>query len=175
MGKRSSFTRRPRDFYPSPREVVAPLAPHLPAGVRYCEPCAGDGSLVRHLNAIGHDCVAAYDIEPMDDEVNRLDASFLSPADLGAAEMIITNPPWERKCMHNLISRFLCLEVPTWLLFDADWSFTAQASEYLPYVAKIVAVGRVKWIPGSASNGMDPAAWYLFDGRHAGHTLFFGK
>ena len=39
MGKRSSFERRERDFYPTPRAAVLPLIPHL-RGIRtFAEPC----------------------------------------------------------------------------------------------------------------------------------------
>ena len=39
MGKRSSFERIPRDFYPTPFAAVPPLIPHL-RGVRtFAEPC----------------------------------------------------------------------------------------------------------------------------------------
>jgi len=34
MGKRSSFERAPRDFYPTPAEAVTPLLAHLPAACR---------------------------------------------------------------------------------------------------------------------------------------------
>jgi len=30
---------------------------------------------------------------------------------------------------------------------------------------KVVAVGRVKWIPDSASQGKDNASWYFFNNR----------
>ena len=51
MGKRSSYERRPADFYPTPRAAVAPLIPHL-RGVRtFAELCAGDGALVRLLES----------------------------------------------------------------------------------------------------------------------------
>jgi hypothetical protein len=39
MGKRSSFERIPRDFYPTPYAAVPPLIPHL-RGIRtFAEPC----------------------------------------------------------------------------------------------------------------------------------------
>jgi hypothetical protein len=45
MSKRASqFKRRPRDFYPIPVAAVSPLLRHLPNGVRFDEPCAGDGA-----------------------------------------------------------------------------------------------------------------------------------
>ena len=62
MGKRSSFERRPGDFYPTPRAAVLPLIPRL-RGVRtFAEPCCGDGALVRHLESFGLRCVYAGDI-----------------------------------------------------------------------------------------------------------------
>ena len=57
MGKRSGFERIPRDFYPTPAAAVLPLIPHL-RGIRsFAEPCAGDGTLVRHLESYGLRCV----------------------------------------------------------------------------------------------------------------------
>ena len=56
MGKRSSFERIPRDFYPTPIAAVPPLIPHL-SGIRtFAEPCCGDGALVRHLESFGLRC-----------------------------------------------------------------------------------------------------------------------
>ena len=46
MGKRSDFERKPRDFYPTPREAIEPLIPHLPETGLFAEPCAGDGRLI---------------------------------------------------------------------------------------------------------------------------------
>jgi hypothetical protein len=66
VGKRSDFERRERDFYPTPYEAVLPLLPHLPERVRFIEPCAGDGRLVRHLERHGHHCIDAFDLEPQD-------------------------------------------------------------------------------------------------------------
>ena len=49
MGKRSTFSRRANDAYPTPIEAVRPLVPHLRGMHIFAEPCAGDGALVRHL------------------------------------------------------------------------------------------------------------------------------
>ena len=46
MGKRSDFKRRERDFYPTPREALLPLLPHIKGVRRFREPCAGAGDLV---------------------------------------------------------------------------------------------------------------------------------
>ena len=71
MGKRSSFERRPGDFYPTPRAAVVPLIPYL-RGIRsFAEPCAGDGALVRHLESFGLRCVYAGDISSGQDALAR--------------------------------------------------------------------------------------------------------
>ena len=88
MGKRSNFERREADFYPTPRAAVVPLIPYL-RGIRtFAEPCAGDGDLVRHLEAFGLRCVYAGDIRSGQDAL-ALDY-------YGAVDAIITNPPWSR-------------------------------------------------------------------------------
>ena len=105
MSKRSAnFERNPRDYYPTPYKAVKPLLPFLPAGIKYCEPCAGAGHLIKHIN--GHaECVASYDIEPQVDWIERHDATFLRKDDLKGASVIITNPPWERTVLHQIIDR----------------------------------------------------------------------
>lgn len=159
MGKRSNFERVERDFYPTPPEAVAPLLAHLAPGTIFMEPCAGDGALVRALEAAGHACVAAIDIEPQAPNVSRADA-LRDP--LPDVPMFITNPPWAREVLHPLIVR-LSDAAPTWLLFDADWMHTVQAAPFKPRLREIVSVGRVKWIADSDSTGKDNCAWYLFD------------
>ena len=87
--------------------------------------------------------------------------------------MIITNPPWSRPVLHQLIDhlRQLC---PTWLLFDANWAHTQQAAAHLRFCSRIVSVGRVKWIEGTAMTGKDDAAWFRFEAFEC-QTMFVGK
>lgn len=171
MGKRSDFERVPRDFYPTPYEAVLPLLPHLPEGLWYAEPCAGDGSLIDHLSRHGHTCETAYDIEPRRSDVVQGDAITGSQ---GFAHAFITNPPWDRKLLHPIISS-LASQAPTWLLFDADWMHTRQSAPFMPLLRKIVSVGRVKWIPDSKMTGKDNCAWYLFDASASGPIEFVGR
>lgn len=171
MGKRSDFERVPRDFYPTPREAVLPLIPHLPAGAMFIEPCAGDGRLIDHLAAFGHVCIFASDIEPRAEGIHQRDATQLR---LGQADFAITNPPWDRKVLHPIIAN-LSARLPTWLLFDSDWMHTRQAAPYLPWLRKIVSVGRVKWIPDSPFTGKDNCCWYLFDQNSASPAQFIGR
>ena len=174
MGKRSSFARRERDFYPTPAEAVTPLLPHLPAGTTFIEPCAGDGALVKHLAAFGHYCVRALDIEPQGVAIEKADALTDDGLHRWQADYIITNPPWSRPVLHQMIAKFSSI-MPTWLLFDAEWMHTRQSAPYMPMLRKVVSVGRVKWIPDSKMTGKDSAAWHLFDAKRHGATEFVGR
>jgi hypothetical protein len=98
MGKRSRFERRPADFYPTPRAAVLPLVPHL-RGIRtFAEPCCGDRALVRNLESFGLRCIHSGDIATGQDA--------LACNDYGAPDLIITNPPYARELMHQLIQHF---------------------------------------------------------------------
>jgi hypothetical protein len=174
MGKRSDFERKRLDFYPTPYAALKPLLRHLPPRVDFAEPCGGNGRLIDMLEAEGHKCVAAFDVEPRRDDIKLGDASFMTQADIGTAQMIITNPPWDRTPLHQIIQRGMAL-APTWLLFDADWMHTRQATPYLPYCRRIVSVGRVKWIEDSDTAGKDNCCWYMFDGRISGFPHFYGR
>jgi hypothetical protein len=160
MGKRSNFERIEKDFYRTPWEAVLPLLSHLPGNIRYIEPCCGDGALIGHLN---RNCVRSFDLET-DARAYRLDTD---------ADYFITNPPWTREVLHPIIEN-LCEQLPTWLLFDADWMHTKQSSELMVHCSTIVSVGRVKWIPGSKMTGKDNCCWYLFH-KGTNGTRFVGR
>ena len=126
-------------------------------------PCAGDGALVRHLESFGLRCVYAGDI--------RTGQDALALDHYGAADAIITNPPYTRELMHRLIAHFQRI-APTWLLLDFDWSATQQAAPFMPHCSDIVVLARLKWIEGSKDTGKDNHAWYRFDARHSGGPVF---
>lgn len=174
MGKRSNYKPHRLDLYPTPEHAVLPLLPHLPKGSYYAEPCAGDGALIRILQKHGHKCVAAYDVEPRHKIVQQADAVFLNKEDMRRANFVITNPPWGRHVVHQIIERSFFWG-PTWLLMDADWAHTKQAAPYLPHCKKIVSIGRVKWIEDSKSVGKDNSCWYLFDFNDPQPTIFVGQ
>lgn len=171
MGKRSDFERVPRDFYPTPVEAVRPLLPHLPPQTVFAEPCAGDGALIRHLEAAGHQCAVAWDIEPQDERIDQRDALCSIAANV---DCYVTNPPWSRDTLHPLIE-WLSAQLPTWLLFDADWMHTRQSVPFMAHCRKIVSVGRVKWIPDSPFTGKDNCCWYLFDQTSEAPAQFVGR
>ena len=177
MGKRSNFERVDRDYYPTPLAAVEPLIDHLPYAFDYVEPCAGDGRLVSHIGSLtqGHgQCIFMSDIEPQAEGIYQNDALSLSFGGYGVVDMCITNPPWDRSFLHPFIDHWIEI-CPTWLLFDADWMHTKQSSVLMTYCAKVVSVGRVKWIEGSKSSGKDNCAWYLFDRNKLGPTEFYGR
>lgn len=174
MGKRSSFERKPRDYYPTPLEAVVPLVPHLPAtSVLYHEPCAGNGALITHLATLAPHvlCYGATDISPDACHIYKQDALTL---DKCLGEMFITNPPWRWDILDPLITHLSTL-APVWLLLNADQMHNKRVSPHLKRCVKIVSVGRVKWEPDSKGTGMENAAWYLFDQRHTGATEFYGR
>ena len=173
MGKRSNFERHPRGLYPIPKSALRPLLPHLPTTVRFDEPCAGEGALVRHLEAEGHSLGAASDIQPMAAGIVTSDACNIEQC---TSEMFITNPPWPEPSRRGdptlSILMHLSSLAPTWLLLPADFAHNVYFHKVASRCRKIVSVGRVKWIPGTKGPGKDNAAWYLFDETHGGHTHF---
>lgn len=159
MGKRSNFPRRKNDLYSTwdPRAVAA-LLPHLGPNTRFYEPCAGDGVLADQLVEKGHICLGMSDIEPSSPFVHPMDALAITGT---SADFFITNPPWTRSLLHQLIVHLPAI-APTWLLFDADWAHSKQAIPFMPKCRRIVSVGRLRWIKGSAHDAKDNCAWYLF-------------
>jgi hypothetical protein len=167
MGKRSNFERVEKDFYKTPPVAVLPLIPFLIQGSSYAEPCAGDWDLIYALKKHGFHCTYAGDIRDGRDAFDWVDG--------GEADYIVTNPPWTRNVLHDLIVHFSD-QLPTWLLFDADWVHTKQSIPFLPRLRTIVSVGRVKWFWDSKQTGKDNVAWYEFDKPDPDYqTKFYGR
>jgi hypothetical protein len=173
VGKRSNFERREADFYPTPQAAVVPLIPYLRKTRTFAEPCAGDGDLIRHLEAHGLRCVYAGDI--------RTGQDALAVDSYGVVDAIITNPPFKypedpkhsTRLLFDLIRHFLGRGVPCWLLMPHDWSANKGSTPYLRHCSDIVPVGRVQWIPNSEHKaGYENSCWYGFDARHANGPVF---
>lgn len=171
MGKRSEFERNPRDFYVTPRPAVVPLLPYLNTDEAFDEPCAGNGALAQILMNFGFTCKAVSDIEPQNPHIVQGDALDLTAI---VGDIFITNPPWDRKILHPLITHLSDI-APTWLLFDADWPHTKQSAPYMLRCRKIISIGRIKWFPDSKMTGKDNCAWYLFDKDNTEPTIFIGR
>jgi hypothetical protein len=180
MGKRSNFVRIDKDSYDTPIGGVHSLVPHLPDRFRYWEPCAGKGQLIDAINALHPNaaCIMRSDVAPRRDDILQWDAlNAAGMSKLPQFDLIITNPPWSRPILHEMIAIFAEI-APTWLLFDADWMHTKQSSPYMDYCQKVVSIGRIKWFPDSPHTGKDNCCWYLFD-KHSGHdgnfTIFIPR
>lgn len=152
MGKRSDFPKIGKDAYMTtdPRAVRPLLDYYQNSYFTYYEPCVGNGDLVNLLTPIGK-CVGSSDTE-MDARKYQYETD---------AKYFVTNPPWTREILHPIIEN-LRTQLPTWLLFDSDWMFTAQSSPYMQYCKLVLPIGRLKWIPGTTDVGKDNCAWYLF-------------
>lgn len=186
MGKRSDFEKVDKDFYPTPYEAVLPLVPFLPRKRFYfAEPAAGDGRLIDHMYTATNSasqCPFSCDLDPQGPGILQKNALHVNMNDVAACDLIITNPPWSRDkksgfILHRMIEHFSDLK-PTWLLFDADWLFTKQATPFLDRCVAVVSIGRVKWIEGSKMTGKDNCQWALFrrDAREVTEgPVLFGK
>jgi hypothetical protein len=159
MGKRSNLSvagANPKDFWATPAAAVEPLLAHLgDAPIKFVEPCAGDGALVRALTERGHTCLLASDLEPRAEGIEKADALDVKRA----GNAVITNPPYTRKLVYPLIRHWLSEPGDTWLLIPSDWLFNLWFAPFAPHVHEIVPVGRVKWIAGSPSMGMENSTW----------------
>lgn len=176
IGKRSDFEKRPRDFYPTPLKAVEVLKGHLPDAFTFCEPCAGNGALVEHLEGLfsGALCVLPMDVEPQVEWIVEGDANSLSSQDLEHSQLIITNPPFTWSVLKPLMDKWISLR-PTVLLLPADFLHNQRFAPYLKYCTKIVSIGRVKWIEDSKTAGVDNYVWAFFDQSNQAPTNFYGR
>lgn len=175
IGKRSNFERVERDFYPTPKEAVTPLRSVLQA-VWFCEPCAGDGSLVKHLESSipGAVCILATDIEPQQDWILSVDANTLTGEQLLNCDMVITNPPFSWHMLEPLLTRWIDL-LPTLVLLPADFMHNRRSQKFMRNCKWILPIGRVKWIADSTMSGKENYCWYLFDKTSDRQTLFLER
>jgi len=176
MGKRSNFAREGNDYYRTfdDRAAMA-LLPHVEKGATFLEPCAGAGDLVDNLERnTTLECLGASDVDPQP-RTDSMKKPILQRSALDIwntqADYIITNPPWSRGQLHSLIFHFKNIQT-TWLLFDANWIFTQQSTQWLKYCSDIVACGRLRWIPDTDHDGKDDAAWYRFQRKPVKQTIF---
>ena len=160
--RQSRFERIENDFYATndPRAVAA-LLPHLPDRCNFIEPCAGDGALVRQLVAAGHVCMDAFDIAPQADGIRQADA-LAWDAPRNPEAIIITNPPYDWRVLSAMIPLFCERAWQSWLLLEASFMHTKRAAPLMRRCRKIVSIGRLKWVVGSAHGSTKDYCWYQF-------------
>lgn len=154
------YPKQDRDFYPTPMPTVRPLIPHLKAArIReFCEPCAGEGHLVRHIESFGLRCVYAGDILDGGDALAI--EHFPAP--------VITNTPFSRsnfKLMLALIEHFMRAAPCAWLLLPHDRINTSYMRRFLPQISDVVVAGRDQWLE-NGKRGTTDLAWFRLDRRH---------
>jgi hypothetical protein len=165
MGKRSTFERREADFYPTPQKAVLPLIPFLRHdGVRTF---AESWRLGPALEAFGLRCVYAGDICTGQDA--------LAINSYGAADAIITNPPFSRHSTETLKRMIVHFQhiAPTWLLLPLNFAANEYAAPFLPKCSHTVIIGRVKWFERTAHKSQENFAWYRFDAQHVGGPVLY--
>jgi hypothetical protein len=164
---RSKFDRKPRDFYPTPAHAVTPLLHHLQPRTHFVEPCAGAGDLIRHLEAAGHVCVAAFDIHPLAEGIETRDACFLTRDDLKGCGTVITNPPYEEKAFTAIVDRLALIADEIWLLQPGARLFNHWFGRFVDASTNAVPIGRVKWIEGSENSESRDSMWLRVCPREA--------
>ena len=160
------FVKQPRDLYPTPLVTVLPLIPHLRAArvKTFCEPCEGEGDLVRHLAGNGLECVLHSDI--------ATGTCALSIESFPAA--VITNPPFSRentRLMLAMIARFIERAPFAWLLLPVDKATNKNMQPFMRHCSHIVIAGRDKWLDDGGS-GTSTLAWYRFERTHIAGPVF---
>ena len=129
----------------------------------FAEPCCGDGALVRHLESFGLRCAYAGEI------ATGQDALAIDHYD---ADAIITNPPYKRPAVRNLVRHFTGLSTPAWLLLRLGVASTVWAAPLLRHCSDIVVVPRLKLIADTKHSGMEDHACCKFDSRHSCGPVF---
>jgi hypothetical protein len=157
MGKRSNFKRHRLDSYQTPLPAVLPLIPYLNGTRRFAEPCCGDGRLIRHLESHGLVCVYSGDIATGQDA--------LAGDNYSAPDRIITNPPFTRLVLHQLLPHFLKI-APTWLLLEMGFATNERDALFLAACTDVIPIGRVRWIEGSKHMSMENFGWFHFQQDH---------
>lgn len=174
MGKRSDFPKVEKDYYPTtdPR-AVEPLVPFI-RGKTYAEPCYGNGDLEDLLMEVAI-CKWRSDVRETVGSSKVLDAMSLAKGDLDGIDLIVTNPPFTKTVLMPMLAHFITLK-PTWLLLPADYAYNVYFGDAMRKCAKMVSVGRLKWIKDSKHTSVDNFCWYFWP-QHSTHqqTIFVGR
>ena len=118
----------------------------------------------------------ASDIEPQADWIVQKDGATLREGDVENCGLILTNPPFTWSVLKPMMERWIALR-PTLLLLPADFMHNKRVAPFLEKAVWIKSIGRVRWIEGSNTSGVENYVWALFDkNKDVGTpTLFIGR
>lgn len=167
----SNFPRQARDTYITPREPVVSLILSGPTfGKRICDPCCGNGALLKALEELGYD-VFGSDLEPFGPYPKQ---DFIASDPWASQYDIITNPPYGPQGMlaRMFIERALeCTQpwqgkVAMLLPMDYDSGSTRRHvfGDHPAFVCKVVLCYRIKWF--GDQGGEQNFAWYVWDWKN---------
>lgn len=153
------YPQKPHDFYPTPDRAFPALLRMLPPGMRYVEPCAGDGAVVAALADHGHRCVWAYDLIPKVSAAGTLcEARDALDVHDHLDLAIVTNPPFS--IADVLLRHWFQTNVPVLYLFHpVNWLCNLDWQWAVPHAWRISPIGRLKLKPGSKHQGTTDYVW----------------
>ncbi len=173
--KADSLLRESDDFYPTPpeptRALLAVEGDRLRQFGAVWEPAAGDGAMVREMQAIGLNVIAS---DLIDRGCGSIIQSFYD-FDVAPASAILTNPPfaecnrdpgWIRHALEALDVEFLALLLPL------NWTgASGRAALWAKHPPARVYV--MRWRIDFTGQGAPPMlnGWFVWDRAHRGETV----
>jgi hypothetical protein len=169
--------REKDDFYPTPpeptRALLATELPRLRDFPCIWEPAAGDGAMVREMEAVG---LKVHKTDLVDRGCGAIIANFYSFA--CGPRAIVTNPPFAECGWGNGRARWLYHALETlgveYMALLMNWSFPG-AGGLAPFWAKYppARVYLMRWKIDFTGQGAPPMlnAWFVWDRQHQGETV----
>ena len=133
----------------------------IPRGLKYIEPCAGDGSIIKSMKDHAR-CRFACDINPRHPSVIQRDCFDITNAELGGAKTVITNTPFDQHFVRQFVQHFNVRGLSVWLILPAEFMFKAKVGDIMSACEIIVPIGALQWFPNTESRGWRLYGWYKF-------------
>lgn len=170
----AGYARHPLDAYMTRPPGTLALLEHVRLPKRILEPCCGDGRIVGVLRAAGHE-VEAFDIADHGFPCEKLD--FLTSAYYGAADAIVTNPPYscaDQFIRHALAQMERRMGMVAMLLQHLHDTAAGRMDlfQHPAFALKLTLTFRLDWVdPQPGQKRRSPRfnhSWYVWDFRHRG-------
>lgn len=161
----ANANRRPKDFYPTPKECTYALLDflHLPVKTRIWEPACGDGAIIAALHSKGYMNCFGTDITTGTD--------FLQEEYLASAAWIITNPPFS--LAEQFIRHAHDLGIPFAFLLKSQYWHSAKRRKLFEEVRPKYVL-TLTWRPdftGQGASIMD-VMWCVWTNEKTACTLY---